>query len=113
MAELAEVSRSQHYAPGSIEPVTVLQTLEQAAMGVEDVHKSQSRSTHRIVLGRILLGIGDVDVGTNGLNVEGRKAIADALIRESSVVIVTSQSHLLEVRVKNIDLSAPEVGGQN
>src|SRR5260370_6304307 len=100
MAELAEVLRGQHHAPGSIEPRPMLQPGPQSARRAENVNEPEARASHRVMLGRILFGIGYIDVGANRLYIKRSKIAWDAIIIES----IVSDLHRLEVGVKNVNV---------
>src|ERR1700724_4609689 len=72
VAELTEAGRRPDHAPGSVEPVAMLQTLQQVAVTIEDVDEAVTgiAGLDGIVLGRILLGVGDVDVRPDSLDVK-------------------------------------------
>src|SRR2546421_8784643 len=87
----------------------MLEPLQKPAMSIEDIDKAKACAADRIMLGCILFGVGHIDVGADGLHVEGRKPFADPVIVESIVI----QAYLVEVGVEYVDSSATEVGGQD
>ena len=83
MGEFAEVRCGQHHTPGSIEPRPVLQVSQQSAMRAENGDEPEPRTAHWVMLGGVLLGIGYVDVGSNGLDVKRSEVTRNAIIIES------------------------------
>jgi hypothetical protein len=75
VAELPEVVCRPDHAPGRVHRVSVFQALNQVTVRVKDVHKPQAGASHRIVPGGVLLGISDVEIRTDPLDVEWGKAI--------------------------------------
>src|SRR5215471_21116871 len=74
-------------------------------IGIEDVHKPQTRSGHVIVLGCILLGIGDIQSPLNVLDTEGGKTGRKPWVAEASC-----ERHVREARVKDIHSALAKVG---
>src|SRR4029077_5089748 len=64
-AEGAEGRRRQGHSPGRVEPAFPDEPLEQVPIGTEDVNESVARTRQVVVLIRLLLGEGDVQIATD------------------------------------------------
>src|SRR5258708_13152841 len=71
MAELTKFTWSECHSPGSVKPGARLQMGPAVSGWAEDIDKAQARAVYFIMLFRVLLGVGDVHVGADGLHVEG------------------------------------------
>jgi hypothetical protein len=70
VTEGAEVLRGKGYAPGSVEPVAMLEALEKAALGGEDVDIAKARAVGFARLTLLVESVGDDDIVADGLDVE-------------------------------------------
>src|SRR5262249_24519575 len=102
-----EAGGGYSHAPGRIKLPVLGDALEQVAAGVEDVHESLALAGHRTAIpGRVLLGVGDVQVAAQILNVERRKPIREVWVDERPGLL-----RLVELAVDHVDLAVMEVGG--
>src|SRR5262245_34204004 len=77
------------------------------AARVEDIHESLAQARHGAAIPRrVLLGVSDVQLAAQILNVERRIAAGDVAVGESAV-----QRGPLELTVDDVDLAVVEVGG--
>src|ERR1700688_2693785 len=111
VAEFTEIRRGPYNAPRSIEPIAVLKLLQQPPMTVEDIHEAVAWLAwlHRIVPGRILLGIGYVNVGSDPLNIERREVTGNAIVFKQLLRKVDR----FERCVEQVDPTAAEIGRQD
>lgn len=72
MAMRAEVSGCKRQTPGGIEPGAVLETVEQATCWGEDIDEALACTVDLIVPAAIPLGVGDITVSADVLDVERR-----------------------------------------
>src|SRR5579859_1262697 len=86
VAELAEVARGPDHAPGSVEPVAVLEAALEFAVGAEDINETAAIAQDRVVAECILPGIGNEEAAADILDVEGREATWNALVVKGIVV---------------------------
>ncbi len=70
VAKLAEVKGRLDYAPRRIEEAVRSKAPDQMSVGIEDVHEAETLAMHRVMLGRILLGIGDEEIAVDARNAE-------------------------------------------
>ena len=94
------------HPPGGVELALAGEPLEQVPLGVEDVDEAVARAGDVVVLGGVLLGVGDVEVAVDGLDAERGVAGRDARVGEGA-----GDDDGLEVRVEDVDLAVVEVGG--
>ena len=82
IAELSKIRSRPYDTPGRIEPIAMLEPLQQMAATVEDIHEPIARLArlHRIVSGRILLSISHIDVGPYTLNIERREVPRNPIV---------------------------------
>ncbi len=107
VAEFAEVTRGPHDAPGSIEPIAVLEATLEFALGAENVDEAEALSRYIVMAIGILLGVGDEEAATDVLYVEGRVIARNALVIEG----IFAQTDAVEIGVVDFDACGAEVGG--
>jgi hypothetical protein len=87
VTESAEVLRSKGYSPGSVKPVTMLEALDKAPLGGEDVDIAKAWAVGFERLTLLMESIGDDNIVTYGLDVEGNVVGGQETIGEGSIVI--------------------------
>src|SRR5258708_15031564 len=97
MAEESEVLRCQCDSPGSSQPRTVLQVLQQFSLRSEDIHKTTVVAAIVIGtgLGGVLLGVRHDDIGAHRLHIVGGKFVWYPVIVER----LSNDLHALDVTV--------------
>jgi len=83
VAMAAEVSGCECETPGGVQERSVLEAVEELSAGGEDVDESPAGSVDFVMTGSILLGVGDVDVAADVLDVEGSVSLGHALVLEA------------------------------
>ena len=112
--ELPEVAGCHGNAPGRVERPSRRDPLEQVAAGVEDVNEAETLACDVIVLGGVLLGVGDEQETLRGarqresLDPEGSESLGELGIGECA----RGESHLLERAVEHVNLAGVEVRGE-
>ena len=87
MTEGAEVLRGEGDSPGCVEPVTMLEALDKATLGGEDVDIAKSWAVGFERLTLLVENIGDDNVVTDGLDVERNVVAGQETINEGFIVI--------------------------
>src|SRR5207244_6640347 len=77
------------------------------AVQVEHVNEAVAGAGHVVVLVGVLLGVGDVDLAAQFLNVEWGVPLGEVRVGEGTL----GQGDGFEVRVVDLDLAGAEVGG--
>jgi len=88
MTEGAEVLRGEGDSPGCIKPVAMLETLDEAPLGGEDIDIAKARAVGFERLTLLVESVGDDDIVADGLDVEGDVVAGQEGIGEGFVVIV-------------------------
>src|ERR1700730_2664962 len=109
VTEFAKGSRSQSKSPGSVEKETAFQTSDALALWVENTDPAETVTAYGIVFGGVLLCVGYVNVWSDGLHVEWSEIFGHLIVIESVVVKMDG----MEGGVKDLDMTAAEVGGQD
>src|SRR5260370_9176656 len=73
VAELAEIARGPHGAPGSVEPIAMLEVADVLAAWREQLDEAEASAADGVVPRGVLLGIGDEERSAVVLQVEGRE----------------------------------------
>src|ERR1700722_1654333 len=107
IAKESEVAGCKRYSPRCIKPRSLLQPLQQLAIGREFVHKSETREVEVIVHAAVLLGIGHVQTAVDFLHVEGSKVAWNFVVSEGIGIMRRDQ---LKIRVVNLYPTRAEVG---
>jgi hypothetical protein len=88
VAKDPEVERSEGYAPGRIEPVSVFEAFKELTIGGEDVDVPQTGAIGFLRVAFLLQNEGDDDVVTDGLHVEGHEAQSQDTYDRASLSLV-------------------------
>src|SRR5258708_33607585 len=83
VAEVSEIEGSQSHTPRSIQPITVLKTLQELARGSKYVHEPQAWAVGFKARTFFVEHIGNDNVIANRLDVEGYVIARQVVIRES------------------------------
>jgi hypothetical protein len=133
VTESTEVLRSEGCSPGSVEPVTVFEALDKAALRGEDVDIAKAWAVGFERLTLLVENIGDDDIVAYGLDVEGYIVGGEETICEGFIVIavvvvvvvvvlvavaiavvliliVRVESYRVKVAVVDVDAAVVEVG---
>ncbi len=79
--------------------------LDQNAVGIEDVDIAETGARHVVIAGRILLGIGDIDLAVDGLDVERRVVGRDGRVGEPA-----RHRDAGKISVEDVDALVVEIG---
>jgi hypothetical protein len=118
--ELTEARRRQRHAPRRIERSARGKAPQQMSVGVEDIDEAKMRARDIVMLGRILLGIGDKEVAVDIVDAVRRIARGQVGIGELAVDIGgvarvgygAVEQHGSKGAVIDVDRAGPEVGGE-
>src|SRR5258708_3192996 len=119
VAELAEIARGPHGAPGSVEPIAMLEVADVLAAWREQLDEAEAIAADGVVPRGVLLGIGDEERASNVLNVEGSETAGDAfctMIVAAAITVavgiegIFAEVHALEVGVVDLDFGGAEIG---
>src|SRR5260370_4877667 len=119
IAELAKIARGPYGAPGSVEPIAMLEVADVLAAWREQLDEAEAIAADGVVPRGVLLGIGDEERAADVLNVEGRETAGDAFRTTIVALAITvavgiegifADVHALEVRVVDLDLGGAEIG---
>ncbi len=122
ITEQPKISGGEGQAPGRVEPAVQNKLPDQISVGVEDVDKPMGRTRHVVVMGRILEGIGDIEVATKVLDAEGsvtlvwpRASVRQLRVGEGPNQVKSRIEHLYrsEAEIGGIDESARGVAGDS
>ena len=88
VAEASKVERSKRHSPGRVEPIAMLETAEQLASRGIDINEAKAGAgSFKGVSGKVQ-SIGNDEVVSNGLYVEGHEVAGEMSVSEWPVVIV-------------------------
>src|SRR6202012_3919479 len=102
----SEIKRSKCHAPRSVQPITVLKTLQQSTSGTENIHKAESRTVGLKARTLLVKHVGDDNIVANSLHVKRHKVARQVLIRErivSGVIVIMIVGVLIEVVLAQVD----------
>src|SRR5689334_10839966 len=121
MAEASEVKRSKGHAPRSVQPIAVLETLQELTSGTINVHEAKSRAVGFKPRPFLVEHIGDDYVVAHGLHVKRHIIARQVLIHEriltgAAVVIggvlvemLLGQVYKVKCAVINIDAALGKI----
>ena len=104
VAEAAEPARRLHEAPGGVEPAPARDAVQQEAAPRVDVDEPEAGAGDLILGGRVLLGVGDVQLPADVLDVERRVAVRQVPVTEAA-----REMDAVELPVHHHDLVVVEV----
>jgi len=88
VAEASKVERSKRHSPRCVEPIAMLETAEQLASRGIDINEAKAGTgSFKGVSGKVQ-SIGNDEVVSNGLYVEGHEVAGEMAVSERQVVIV-------------------------
>src|SRR4051812_5704166 len=105
MAERAEVTRRLRDTPRRIQELAVLQTLNEMAVHIEDVHVTDTRTVVFIRASLFAVRKCHDEIATNVLNVEWYEVVRQALVAER----VMFGLETMEAAVEDFHLAALKV----
>src|SRR5262249_36151245 len=109
--EGAERAGGQGQAPRRVERPPGGQALDEVAAEVEHVHEAIAQPLDVVAFGgRILPGVGDVQLVVEVADAEGGEVGRDVVVGEGAEA-ARPEGDLVEVVVKDVDLVGAEVGG--
>src|SRR5882757_70533 len=82
MAEASEIKRSKSHAPRSVQPITVIETLQELTGGTKNVHEAKYRAVSFKARTFLVEHIGDDNIVADGLHVKRHIVARQALIHE-------------------------------
>jgi hypothetical protein len=98
ITEAPEIRRRQREAPWRVELTVRHQSMKQIAIGIEHIDEAKSLTGNVILLGVILLRIGDIEIAEDVLDAEWRIAARNPRVAEA-----TRRGHRMKRRVEHIN----------
>src|SRR6266404_942761 len=105
MAEASKIKRSHGHAPRSVQPITVLETLQELTGGTENVHEAKSRAVGFKARTFLVEHIGDDNIVADGLHVKRHIVARQILIYKrifSGVAIIMIGRVFIEVLLSQV-----------
>ncbi len=106
MTEAPEIEWSQSHAPRSVQPITVLETLQELTSGTINVHEAKSRAVGFKARTFLVEHIGDDNIVADGLHVKRHIVVRQVLIHErifSGAAVIMIVGVFVEVLLAQVD----------